>query len=111
MKSRRLFSALERPTGTSSGHNTVWHDYAPIFRTVNNFVWVGDDGATPAMRLGFAREPLRYEDILWAGQPVPRPRRDRRKKGACGYGALMRQLHDSVPGRVKSPTLSRTARL
>ena len=90
MKSRRLFSALERPVGTSSGHNTVWHGYAPynprmletyltIFRTVNNFVFVGDDGATPAMRLGFAREPLRYEDILWPGQAVPRPKRERRK--------------------------------
>ena len=90
MKSRRLFSALERPVGTSSSHNTVWHGYAPynprmletyltIFRTVNNFVFVGDDGATPAMRLGFTREPLRYEDILWPGQAVPRPRRERRK--------------------------------
>ena len=28
MMSRRLFSALERPVGTSSGHNTVWHGYA-----------------------------------------------------------------------------------
>ena len=90
MKSRRLFSALERPVGTSSGHNTVWHGYAPynpqmletyltIFRTVNNFVFVGDDGRTPAMRLGFAREPLRYEDILWPGESVPRPKRERRK--------------------------------
>ena len=90
MKSRRLFSALERPVGTSSGHNTVWHGYAPynprmletyltIFRAVNNFVFVGDDGATPAMRLGFTREPLRYEDILWPGQAVPRPKRERRK--------------------------------
>ena len=68
MKARRLFSALERPVGTSSGHNTVWHGYAPynprmlevyltIFRAVNNWVYVGDDGRTPAMRLGFAREP------------------------------------------------------
>ena len=90
MKSRRLFSALERPIGTSSGHNTVWHGYAPynpqmlqkyltIFRSVNNFVFVGEDGKTPAMRLGFARQPLRYEDILWPGQRIPRPRRSRRK--------------------------------
>ena len=26
---RRLFSSLERPNGTSSGYNTVWHGYAP----------------------------------------------------------------------------------
>ena len=90
MKARRLFSALERPIGTSSSHNKVWHGYAPynprmlavyltIFRTVNNFVFVGVDGQTPAMRLGFAREPLRYEDILWPGERVPRPKRVRRK--------------------------------
>ena len=77
-----LFSALERPVGTPSGHNTVWHDCAPydpqmletyltIFRTVNNFVFVGDDSATPA-------EPLRYEGILWPGQAAPQPKRERR---------------------------------
>ena len=90
MKARRLFSALERPVGTSSGHNTVWHGYAPynpamlgtyltLFRTVHNFVSLGSDGRTPAMRLGFAREPFRYEDILWPGEPVPRPKRVRRR--------------------------------
>lgn len=71
MKTRRLFSALERPVGTSSGHNRVWHGYAPynprmlekylaIFRATHNFVFVGDDGKTPAMRLGFARQPLAF---------------------------------------------------
>ena len=39
------------------------HSPRPI-RTGNNVVFVGDDGRTPAMRLGFAREMLRYEDIL-----------------------------------------------
>ena len=78
LKTRRLFNALERPVGMSSGHNTVWHGYAPynpamlekyvtIFRTVNNFVFVGDDGRTPVMRLGFARMPMRFEDIVWPG--------------------------------------------
>ena len=90
LKTRRLFNALERPVGTSSGHNRVWHGYAPynpamlekyvtIFRTVNNFVFVGDDGATPAMRLGFAEQPLHFEDIVWPGQRVPRPKRARRQ--------------------------------
>ena len=90
MMSRRLFSALERPLGTSSGHNRVWHGYAPynarmlekylaIFRATHNFVFVGDDGKTPAMRLGYARQPLRFEDILWPGQRIPRPKRSRRK--------------------------------
>ena len=53
--------------------------YLAICRTVNNCVFVGDDKKTPAMRLGFAREPLRYEDILWPGERVPRPKRVRRK--------------------------------
>ena len=90
MMTRRLFSALERPIGTSSSHNTVWHGYAPynpqmlgkyltIFRAVSNFVLTGDDGRTPAMRLGLERKPLTFEDLLWPGQPIPRPRRSRRK--------------------------------
>ena len=81
---------IERPVGTSSGHNAVWHGYSPynprmvqkyltIFRTVNNWTFVGSDGRTPAMRLGFARQPLDFEDILWAGERVPRLRRSRRK--------------------------------
>ena len=63
-KTRRLFNAFERPIGTSSTDNKVWHGYAPynpgmtekylaIFRADNNFVIVGVDGMTPAMRLGF----------------------------------------------------------
>ena len=90
MMSRRLFSSLERPIGTSSGYNTVWHGYAPynprmlekyltIFRSMNNFVFVGDDGKTPAMRLGFAKQPLTYDDILWPGQRIPQRKRRRRK--------------------------------
>ena len=89
-KTRRLFNAFERPIGTSSTHNKVWHGYAPynpgmtekyltIFRAVNNFVFVGDDGRTPAMRLGFTKAPLGFEDLLWPGQRVPRPRGARRR--------------------------------
>ena len=88
---RRLFNAFERPVGTSSGHNAVWHGYAPynpamvqkyltIFRAVNNWVHVSEkDAKTPAMRLGLVNKPLEYEDILWPGQRVPRPKRSRRK--------------------------------
>ena len=89
-KTRRLFNEVERPIGTSSTHNKVWHGYAPynpkmlnkyltIFRAVNNFVFVGDDGRTPAMRLGFAKQPLDFEDIVWPGQRVSRPKRARRR--------------------------------
>ena len=88
---RRLFNAFERPGGTSSGHNAVLHGYAPynpamvrkcltVFRAVNNWVHVSErDGKTPAMRLGLANKPLEYEDLLWPGQRVPRPKRSRRK--------------------------------
>ena len=90
-RTRRLINALERPIGTSSGYNTVWHGYAPynpemvqiyltVFRTVHNFVWASElDGMTPAMRLGFAKKPLALEDILWEGQRIPRPKRSRRR--------------------------------
>lgn len=89
---RRLFNAFERPIGTPSGQNAVWHGYQPynpamvqkyltIFRTVNNFIQVGEDRRTPAMRLGLAEKPLRYEDILWPGTRRP-PERARRGRGA-----------------------------
>ena len=87
---RRLINPFERPLGTSSSQNTVWHGYQPynpamvgkyltIFRTVANFISVGLDGRTPAMRLGLAKQPLTYEDILWPGERAPRPRPVRRK--------------------------------
>ena len=79
---RRFMNALERPIGTSSGYNTVWHGYAPynpamlqryldLFRTAHNFCHAGEDKKTPAMRLGLAEQPLTYDDILWPGQVPP----------------------------------------
>ena len=53
--------------------------YLTVFRAVNNFILVGKDKCTPAMRLGITRKPLRYEDILWPGEQIPRPRRSRRR--------------------------------
>ena len=86
----RVFNAFKRPLGTSSSQNTVWHGYQPttppwwasyltVFRTAANFISVGTDGRTPALRLGLAKQPLTYEDILWLGETAPRPRRSRRK--------------------------------
>jgi len=80
---RRFVNALERPIGTSSGYNRVWHGYAPynpamvqtyldIFRATWNFCHVGDDGSTPAMRLGLLDRPLIYDDVLWPGEEPPR---------------------------------------
>ena len=81
---RRFMNALERPIGTSSGYNTVWHGYAPynpamlqqyldLFRTAHNFCHPGRDGQTPAIRLGLAEHPLSYDDVLWPGQVPPSP--------------------------------------
>ena len=33
----------------------------------------------PWMRLGFAKEPLSFEDLIWPGERVPRPKRARRR--------------------------------
>ena len=56
--------------------------YPTIFGALNNWVHVSQkDGKTPAMRLGLANNPLEYEDLLWPGQRVPRPKRSTRKGG------------------------------
>ena len=97
MLTRRLFNAFEKPIGTPSGQNAVWHGYQPynpvmvqkyltIFRAVNNFIQVGGDGKTPAMRLGLAEKPMSYAEMLWAdhGGPKPMPRRARRRRASQG---------------------------
>ena len=81
---RRWMNALERPIGTSSGYNRVWHGYAPynpamlqqyldLFRCTWNYCNVGKDGNTPAMRLGLTTQPLSYNDVLWPGEVPPVP--------------------------------------
>lgn len=67
---------LERSLNSASNDGRVYHPYAAyspmkvqmmmdMFRTVHNYVLVGDDGKTPAMRLGLARGPVDYEDIIY----------------------------------------------
>lgn len=88
--SRRLLNAFERPIGTSSGFNTVWHGYSPynpkmveqylsLLRAYHNFIKVGKDKKTPAMRLGLTKQPLGFDDVLWPGQKIPRAPRSRRQ--------------------------------
>ena len=88
-KTRRLINAFERKLDTGA-ERALWSGYAAynpemvqtyltVFRTCNNFVILGDDDKTPAMRLGLTKQPLDLEDILWAGQRVPRPKRVRRR--------------------------------
>lgn len=84
MQIRRRISALERPIGSRGNAGRVWNGYAPynpamvqklldIFRVVHNFVLVSDkDKKTPAMRLGLAKAPLDYEDIIYhCGLQIP----------------------------------------
>ena len=53
----------------------ILEKHLTLFRSVHNFIFVGADGKMPAMRLGFARRPLTFEDILWHGQRIPRQKR------------------------------------
>ena len=87
--SRRLMNAFERPIGTSSGYNTVWHGYAPyqpkmveqylsLLRVYHNFIKLGKDKKTPAMRLGLIGQPLDFDDVLWTGKTIPMAPRKRR---------------------------------
>ena len=75
MQLRRMLMTLERPIHTPSNDGRTWHGYGlynparlqkllDIYRCHYNFVKVGDDGRTPAMRLGLAKGPIRFRDIL-----------------------------------------------
>jgi hypothetical protein len=72
MQVRRRLSVLERPLSTRSNVNRGWHGYAAyspivaqhvlhIFRAYYNFCLVGQDGKTPAMRLGLSAQPVPLE--------------------------------------------------
>ena len=75
MQVRRRLSLLERPIATPSSAGRKWHGYSPynpgviikmleIFRVFYNFVEVGQDKETPAMRLGLARGKVDMEAIV-----------------------------------------------
>lgn len=74
MQVRRRLSILERPIATANSARRAWHGYAAysprvaqqvlqIFRTYYNYALVGEDGKTPAMRLGLADGPIAL-DVL-----------------------------------------------
>ncbi len=77
MQIRRRVKSLERPLRSQGNAGRVWNGYASydpamvqkmldIFRVVHNYVLVSDkDKKTPAMRLGLAKAPLDYEDIIY----------------------------------------------
>jgi transposase-like protein len=76
MQLRRKNSMLERPIESSSNFGRKWYGYSPydpanavkimeIYRVYYNYVKVGDDRKTPAMRLGLAKGPCSVEDIIY----------------------------------------------
>ena len=78
-KVRRRLHLLERPISSSGNAGRTWNGYAAynpamvvkildIFRVVHNYIDTHKDKGfvtTPAMRLGLARAPNTYGDILY----------------------------------------------
>lgn len=76
MQVRRRLSLAERPIGSASAARRTWFGYSAyqpanlaraldIFRVFYDYCQLGEDGKTPAMRLGLARGPVAPEDILY----------------------------------------------
>lgn len=76
MQIRRRISLLERPISTSSAGNRRWYGYGPynpavvvklldIFRVFYNFVEIGKDKKTPAMRLGLTETTITMRTIIY----------------------------------------------
>ena len=76
MQIRRRISMLERAIGSSANLGRRWYGYAPykpvmvgrlldIFRVFYNYVEVGKNKQTPAMRLGLAKGPISIENIIY----------------------------------------------
>jgi hypothetical protein len=103
MQIRRLVMMLERPISTPSNDGRTWRGYSAynpriiqklldIYRVYYNYVAVGEDKKTPAMRLGLAMGPVKLETILYFDPlanhlPAERPKPRRR---AAPTGSLAR---------------------
>lgn len=75
MQVRRRLSLLERPISSASSDGRKWYGYSPynpamvgklldIFRVFYNYIEVGKDKSTPAMRLGLTSAPTQLNDIF-----------------------------------------------
>lgn len=75
MIARRKISTLERPISSQGSVGKKWNStssYSPeavekrliMLRTYRNYVFVGDDGKTPAMRFGLADKPYDVSQII-----------------------------------------------
>lgn len=76
MQVRRRLSILERPIGSANNMGRMWYGYSAynpetivkmlgIFRVFYNYCLAGQDGKTPAMRLGLAKGKVSLEDIIY----------------------------------------------
>jgi hypothetical protein len=76
MQLRRRVSLAERPIATASRQFRKWYGYSPydpgvlaqvleIYRVFYNYIAVGRDKQTPAMRLGLAEAPLTARDLVF----------------------------------------------
>lgn len=86
MQVRRLLSPMERPIRTASNSGRAWHQYSlynpgllgkllAIFRVHYNYRKLGDDGQTPAMRLGLAKGLIESGEIFNFQPFKPAPKR------------------------------------
>jgi len=75
MQVRRRLSLLERPIASASNEGRKWYGYSAynpaiasklldIFRVFYNYVEIGKDKKTPAVRLGLAEKPFSLSDVL-----------------------------------------------
>jgi hypothetical protein len=76
MQVRRRLSILERPIASSSNAGRIWYGYSAynpamivkmlgIVRVFYKYCLAGQDGKTPAMRLGLAKVKVALEDIIY----------------------------------------------
>lgn len=76
MQARRRVSMFERPFSSGTNNRRIWYGYSPykpdmyiklahLYRLFYNFVLKGQDGKTPAMRLGIARGAVSIEKIIY----------------------------------------------
>lgn len=76
MQVRRRLSILERPLSSANNAGRMWYGYSAynpmmivkmlsIFRVFYNYCIAGQDGKTPAMRLGLAKGKVALEDIIY----------------------------------------------
>ena len=74
-----------------------------------NFISVGLDGRTPAMRLGLAKQPLTYKDILWPGESATGaarpPEGQAAQRAAASLNEPMRSTAPYPPGHLRRARL------